>query len=162
MIILGVDPAPNSCGMAIYSTTEGRVLQSRKDMPIEDLTDKLLDFPRLFDVVVIERVQSYGISGSSLLQTSETGGRIWQTALIAGIDVFLYYRREVLRLLDVSGKGNRDSLVRQRVLEIHGGDRSVAVGKKATPGPCYGVSGDSWQALAVALAHTHSKEYVRA
>ncbi len=68
-----------------------------------------------------------------------------------GCDVAWLYRREVLRGLDVTGKGNRDSLVRQRLIEIHGGDRASAVGTKKQPGPLYGVSSHAWQALAVAV-----------
>ncbi len=62
-----------------------------------------------------------------------------------------YGSLEVLRGLDVTGKGNRDSLVRQRLIEIHGGDRASAVGTKAKPGPLYGVASHAWAALAVAV-----------
>ena len=62
------------------------------------------------------------------------------------------YRREVLRALDVTGKGNRDSLVRQRLIEMHGGERRAAMGTKKAPGPLYGVSSHAWAALAVAVA----------
>ena len=96
-------------------------------------------------------MQSYGISGGSLLQTSEVVGRLQQRALDLGLPVSLHYRRDVLRFLDVTGRGNRDSLVRMRLIEMHGGTRAAAIGLKASPGPLYGVSGHAWQALAVAL-----------
>ena len=67
------------------------------------------------------------------------------------MEVVWLYRREVLRGLDVTGKGNRDSLVRQRLIEMFGGDRKTAQGTKKEPGPLYGVASHAWQALAVAV-----------
>ena len=152
MIVLGLDPGPTNCGIALYCSDRGKVLSAQKDITVESLLLVLSD-PVVCDVVAIERVQSYGIAGASLLRTSEVVGRIWQAAKLGGYPVELYYRREVLRVLDVTGKGNRDALVRQRIIETFGGGREAAVGRKASPGPCYGVSGHAWQALAVALTH---------
>ena len=76
---------------------------------------------------------------------------LYQCASREGLDVVWLYRREVLRGLDVTGKGNRDSLVRQRLIEMFGGDRASAVGTKAKPGPLYGVASHAWAALAVAV-----------
>ena len=38
-------------------------------------------------------------------------------------------------------------------IEMHGGDKSTAIGKKYNPGPLYGVSSHAWQALGLACAH---------
>ena len=155
MVILAVDPGPETCGLVLYDVTNRRVLHSTNGMPVDNVIGLVAKWSDTLDldVVAIERVQSYGIAGASLLRTSEVVGRIWQAAVAEGVPVELYYRREVLRALDVTGKGNRDALVRQRIIETFGGDRGVAVGLKASPGPCYGVSGHAWQALGVALAH---------
>ena len=77
---------------------------------------------------------------------------LYQCASREGLEVVWLYRREILRVLDVTGKGNRDALVRQRLIEMHGGTRQAAQGLKKSPGPLYGVSGHAWQALAVAIA----------
>lgn len=152
MNVLGIDPGPSACGVVVYDTTRQRVLESSKDETVEDVVERIRASSA--GLVGIERVQSYGIAGASLLRTSEVVGRLHQAALGAGLPVVLVYRREVLRALDVTGKGNRDSLVRQRLLEIHGGDRASAVGTKKAPGPLYGVAGHAWAALAVAIAST--------
>ena len=149
MIVLGLDPGPTTCGAALYDTEDKRVLSSRKASTI-DGTMRLIDFSSA-DLVAIERVQSYGIAGASLLRTAEVGGMLHYCARSEGMEVVWLYRREVLRGLDVTGKGNRDSLVRQRLIEIHGGDRASAVGTKAKPGPLYGVASHAWAALAVAV-----------
>ena len=63
-------------------------------------------------------------------------------------------RRQVLRHLGVmSGKGSADSRVRAACIADHetpGGP--PAVGRKASPGPLYGVSSHAWQALGLVLA----------
>lgn len=151
MIVFGIDPGPESCGVAFYDTEARRTEVSRSDMPVETVLEEIRS-PAAVDLVAIERVQSYGIAGSTLLRTSEIVGRLWQQATSCRLPVLLLYRREILRVLDVTGKGNRDALVRQRLIETHGGTRQAAQGLKKSPGPLYGVSGHAWQALAVAIA----------
>jgi hypothetical protein len=163
VIVLGIDPGPTNCGAVLYNTEARRVLDAWKDLTVAECADAIesvgygkrrangLDGLHNIELVAIERVQSYGIAGASLLRTAEVGGMLHHCARSALIQVVWLYRREVLRGLDVTGKGNRDSLVRQRLIEIHGGDRASAVGTKARPGPLYGVSSHAWQALAVAV-----------
>tara|TARA_R110000824_G_scaffold76756_4_gene194447 strand:+ start:2703 stop:3176 length:474 start_codon:yes stop_codon:yes gene_type:complete len=148
-MILGMDPGPTTCGAVLYDTNSKRVISSRKALTIDGAM-RMIDFSSA-DLVAIERVQSYGIAGSSLLRTAEVGGMLHYCARSEGLDVVWLYRREVLRGLDVTGKGNRDALVRHRLIEIHGGDRASAVGLKASPGPLFGVSSHAWAALAVAV-----------
>jgi len=152
MMILGIDPGPEHCGVVVYDTKARRADVSVKDMPVASALSAIERWSAGIDLVGIERVQSYGISGGSLLRTSETVGRLWQQAVLSDLPMLLIYRREVLKVLDVSGKGSRDALVRQRLIEMHGGTRRAAQGVKKDPGPLYGVSGHAWQALAVAIA----------
>jgi len=147
VIVLAYDPGPTTCGVVWYDGA--RVLRADGKATVEQALLYLRH--RGIDHVAIERVQSYGIAGATLLATSEVVGRLQQRALDAGLPVSLHYRRDVLRCLDVTGRGSRDSLVRQRLLEAHGGTRGAAVGTKAAPGPLYGCSGHSWAALAVAV-----------
>ena len=151
MITLAFDPGPTHCGVVAYCHDRRSVTYAQKDKPVEECLHVVSSWGG-FDRVAIERVQSYGIAGSSLLRTSEVVGRLWQAAAARSIEVHLIYRREVLSALDVSGKGSRDAQVRQRLIEIFGGTRKAAVGTKKEQGPCYGVAGHAWSALAVAMA----------
>ena len=146
MIVLGIDCGPTTSGVALYDTVSRRVVLSDSAAPLPAVLD-LLRYDAI-DLVAIERVQSYGIAGASLLQTSEVVGRLWQRGLDEKLDVVLLYRREVLRALDVTGKGNRDAMVRERLIEMHPGGK----GTKRQPGPLYGVASHAWQALGVAVA----------
>jgi len=151
VIVLGIDPGPTHCGVVVYDTSPRSACFAWKALTVAEAIHVIEAYAGRAGLVAIERVQSYGIAGASLLRTAEVGGMLHQCATNLGLDVMWLYRREVLRGLDVTGKGNRDSLVRQRLIEIHGGDRASAVGTKAKPGPLYGVASHAWAALAVAV-----------
>ena len=59
-------------------------------------------------------------------------------------------------LLALRAEHDRDALVRQRMIEMHGGSRALAVGTRAQPGPLYGVTSHAWQALAVGVVALQS------
>ena len=148
-MILGIDPGPELCGVVLYDGAT--VLRAANKMPVALLLHAITKgvYGDL-GLIACERVQSYGISGASLLVTAEVYGQLMQAAHHAEVPFVGIYRRSVLRALDVTGKGSRDALVRARLIEMHGGHKDAAVGRKASPGPLYGVSGHAWQALAVA------------
>jgi len=156
--VVGIDPGPDVCGVAIYDTDHRKCVWVRNKRTVGKALDDIAREGSLQSIrltgIAIERVQSYGISGADLLRTAEVVGRLQQRAIDYALDCALIYRREVLAALDVTGKGNRDSLIRQRLIEMHGGSRRAAVGLKKEPGPLYGVSGHAWQALAVAITYT--------
>ena len=155
MIILAVDPGPQKCGAVIYDKDKKRVLQAWKARPVGELLDDITLLVKSGEVHVVacERVQSYGISGSSLLYTAETFGRVRERATLAGASWVYMTRRDVLLWLDLLGSpGNRDAAVRARMIEMHGGERSLAIGTKRAPGALYGVTSHAWQALGLAVA----------
>jgi hypothetical protein len=45
----------------------------------------------------------------------------------------------------------KDGNIRQAILDRFGG-KDQAIGRKAAPGPLYGIAGDVWAALALAIA----------
>jgi hypothetical protein len=150
MIVLAVDPGPTVCGMVLYDAVARRVVDARGAAPVFDALAYIADVRP--PTVLIERVESYGIAGASLLDTARVCGRLEQRALDCGATVRLLYRRDVCSALGVHG-GNRDAQVRERCIEAHGGSVEVAVGRKKQPGPLYGVSSHAWQALGLVLAN---------
>lgn len=158
MIILAIDPGPTSSGLVLYDAAAGVVLEARPDLSVSEAVMwlRVAELRRPQPIVAIERVQSTGQSGASLLQTSEVVGRLWQAAEAQGYPVRLVYRREVCRVLDVSG-GGKDAQVRQRMLEAHPG----GTGTKRAPGPLFGVTSHAWQALGLAYAVAHGARDAR-
>ena len=57
----------------------------------------------------------------------------------------------------IAGKATaNDSEIRKALLDRYGGER-VALGKKASPGPLWGIKADLWQALAAGIAYAEKK-----
>ena len=148
MRILAIDPGPATSGMVLY---DGRsVLQSWKAATLDEVLAEVARDG--VDLVACERVQSYGIAGSSLLQTAEVYGEIKRAAAHAGVRFVGMYRRDVLRTLKIRVRKGRDAAVRAEMIRRHGGSKRAAVGIKASPGPLYGVASHAWQALGLAVA----------
>jgi Holliday junction resolvasome RuvABC endonuclease subunit len=158
-ILVGVDPGPTTSGLVVYDVDDRKVLRSyaRADlaqvrMEIEELSGV---FGPMEGEVVCECTQA-GPPSTSVVKTTEVVGRVMERCHMARVPCHTYYRREVLQALHCARKGNKDSLVRVALIEMHGGDKRTAVGNKKNPGPLYGVSSHAWQALGVAIAHTLS------
>jgi len=152
--LLLFDPGPDHCGVVVLDTHRRWVEFADASMCLEAALR--LAHTAEVDLVVIERVASYGISGASLLETSEVVGRLQQAAELGGRSVELIYRRQVISALSATGRGTKDSLVRQALLQTfagwHGLTVKDAIGRKKTPGPLHGVSKHAWSALAVGTA----------
>jgi len=98
-------------------------------------------------VVAIESIASYGMPvGAEVFETCVWVGRFIEAC---GHPVLRVKRAEVKNFLCHSAKAN-DAIIRQRIIDLYGG-KEKAIGKKATPGPLYGIKADIWQALAVGL-----------
>jgi len=163
VIVLGIDPGPETHGAVLYDSEARRVLGSWKAIESIDLEQKLSGHdPRLLYgsfCVVIERPSAMGVIGVGVAQ--HMLDTAWTAGALAGVigevhalSVKTMTRREVLRHLGVlSGSGSADSRVRAACIADHetpGGP--PAVGRKAAPGPLYGVSSHAWQALGLVLA----------
>jgi hypothetical protein len=106
----------------------------------------------LDDVVAIEMIASYGMAvGCEVFETCVWIGRFMeQFGGEGGLPSVRVFRRDVKTHLCNSAKA-KDANIRQALIDRFGG--SAAIGKKATPGPLYGVAGDVWAALAVAVTY---------
>lgn len=163
--ILAIDPGSEQSAWLIYE--DGHPVQGEFGiLPNEELLGWLRDgawtspagLVRIPSVVVIETIEPrYGVlMGWSTLDTARWIGRFQEAA--HPLPVVLLKRSDILRHLGVvtsPRKGEKrvsaDSGVRQALTDRFGGD--VAVGRKATPGPLYGVGSHVWSALSVAVSY---------
>ena len=100
--------------------------------------------------VVIEQIESYGMPvGREVFETVRWAGRFEQAA--DPIPVVLLTRRVVKLYLTGSPRAN-DGNVRMALIDRFGG-KEAAIGRKAAPGPLYGITKDAWSALAIAVTH---------
>jgi len=105
------------------------------------------------DAVVIEQIKSYGKSvGEDVFETVWWTGRFFDRAAGRFIRTEMVPRRNVKMYL-CNSMSAKDSDIRQRLIDIYGGTggREKAIGRKASPGPLYGIKRDEWQALALAV-----------
>ncbi|HEU4571621.1 MAG TPA: hypothetical protein VFR93_02970 [Candidatus Limnocylindrales bacterium] len=102
------------------------------------------------DLVVIEKVESYGMAvGAEVFDTVLWAGRFAEAA--HPVPVVLLPRRAVKLALCGDSRA-KDASIRQALIDRFGG--SAAIGRKAAPGPLYGISRDVWAALAIAVTYS--------
>lgn len=155
-ILVGIDPGPATSGLVVYllgPSGPGRVVRAYASADIVQVRSEISLASEVDGEVVVECTQA-GPPSTAVVKTTEIVGRILERCEVAGIPCHPYYRREVLQALGCARKGNKDSLVRLAMIELHGGDRRTAIGTKRQPGPLYGVTSHAWQALGLIAAHT--------
>lgn len=143
--ILAIDPGTTESGWVILDD-DGTPLEfgkSSNDAVLGSVYDCAGNFR-----VVVEMVASYGMSvGAEVFETC-----VWIGRFVEASDGFAerIYRRDVkLHLCGVTNA--KDGNIRQALIDRFGPGKAAAIGLKATPGPLYGMSGDMWQALALAV-----------
>lgn len=111
------------------------------------LHDPSIDGNVNVDTLAIEMVASYGMAvGAEVFETCVWIGRFTEAWSPTPTRV---YRKDVKMHLCGQTRA-KDGNVRQALIDRFGG-KDKAIGKKASPGVCYGMAGDVWQALALAV-----------
>lgn len=104
---------------------------------------------------VIEMIASYGMAvGAEVFNTCVWIGRFYQACEGS---IYLYYRKDIKMHLCGQTRA-KDPNVRQALIDKFGPGEEKAIGKKKTPGPLYGVAGDVWAALAIAVSFAERPE----
>ena len=157
MRLIAIDPGTTESAWVVYepfpSSMIGRVLAHGHE-PNSDVLWSLRNNEHDADALTIEKIASYGMAvGAEVFDTCIWIGRFdeaWATSSIPHRrPARLVYRRDVK--LHLCGQSRaKDPNVRQAILDLYGG-KAAAMGRKAARGPLYGVSGDVWSALAVAI-----------
>lgn len=100
-------------------------------------------------VLAIEMVASYGMPvGAEVFETCVFIGRMLEAWKGEAIRV---YRKDVKMFLCGRTAGVTDAVIRQRLIDLYGPGKAVAIGTVKNRGPLHGITGDEWQALALAL-----------
>jgi len=155
VIILGCDPGEKKSGVVLFDSTNQRVVWA-KEHDVTDLETYLWHAEKP-DCIVCENIVPMGVPFSSNLRA--TCRHIDRLELIAEQRAFQWVfitRNQVKVTLCGRCKGVKDANVSCAVQERFGG-RKAAIGTKLEPGPCHGVIGHCWQALAAVLAATDPK-----
>lgn len=153
MRILAVDPGNTHSGWVIYDTETKRPVLFGKDEN-KHLRHRIdTHYRSAADHMAIEMIASYGMAvGKSVFDTCVWIGRFIE---VWGADrpYERVYRKDVK--MHVCGQARaKDANIRQALIDMYpadGGGKVPQVGTKNNPGPLYGMSGDMWAALGVAV-----------
>lgn len=146
-MLVAIDPGTWESGV-VKIRHDGRI--ESEVMENRDLLDMLKGCSHTWEIV-IEMLHPQGRTNIGR-ETFET--LVWVGRFMEGADRcrVIRVRRDDLRYHWCQDAGANDAAVRQAVLD-HFGDKSVAIGTKASPGPLYGVKSHCWQALALGVAY---------
>jgi hypothetical protein len=155
--ILAIDPGPKESAYVLYE--DGRYVEGAK-VPNLILTGILLgwkDTSFISTHVAIEMIACYGMSvGAEVFETCTWIGRYEQLCESLGIPHSRIFRQQVKLHLCRSVRA-KDGNIRQAILDRFGPGKELAIGTKKNKGPLYGVAGDVWAALAVAITYADTK-----
>jgi hypothetical protein len=140
---LAIDPGTTESGWVLFD--EGRVFDCGI-APNADMLEHIRSVPPSGQRrLAIEMIASYGMAvGREVFETCVWIGR-FQQAWFDPEAVRLIYRKDVKLHLCGSPRA-KDPNIRQALIDLLG-----PPGKKASPGPTYGVSSHAWAALGVAV-----------
>ena len=145
MIILGIDPGPKESAFVYY---DGNHIIAHDYRLNEDILSLFNLTPPEHDTVVIEWIEGYGLTvGKETFETCYWVGRFTEAACGAH-----RIGRKAIKSHLCNTTQARDRDIRMALI-----DKLGEPGTKKKPGPTYGIVGDEWAALAVAItwAETH-------
>jgi hypothetical protein len=151
-IVYGIDPGPVQS--AWLRLEDGRPVDFAIAPNEQFLAAARTDWDRC--TVVIEKVESFGMSvGAEVFETVFWSGRFAE-AIEQGRGKVVRLGRLKVKLALCHDSRAKDSNIRQALIDRFGG--ATAIGKKAQPGPLYGISKDVWSALAIAVTYADEQE----
>lgn len=154
--LLAIDPGSEESGWVEYGLDHGELIAFGKT-DNHELKDRVEQCAADDDceMLAIEMIVNYGKPvGKTTFAALVWIGRFieaWETVGQREEPVELISRQQVKRKLMGGNMRATDSQVRARVIRLYAPTEREAIGLKATPGPLYGVTADTWQALALAV-----------
>lgn len=141
--VVAIDPGYQQTAIVVW---DGERILWCEIVPNADVLPAIHVLAEEHKNVAIERMACYGRPvGREVLETCEWIGRMMETAIRAGAEVTLIYRRDVVLHLCNSCRGVKDSHVRQALIDKHG-----PIGSAKSRGTLYPLKKDLWAAMAVA------------
>ena len=151
MRIVGLDPGCHQTAWTIYAggkPVEFGKVENRRILELLKAGEK---FKHGDDLLAIEMIASYGMAvGKEVFDTCLYVGRFLEAWEDRGGKARLVFRKEV-KLHFCETTRATDSNIRASMIDRFGPGKEAAIGTKKAPGPLYGIKGDEWSALAVAI-----------
>ena len=153
--ILAIDPGPERSAWVEYA--RGKVVGMGLDSNWQTIA--IVKGSCGVARLAVEMVACYGMPvGSEVFETCVWAGRFVEAFDTQCHDHAKYYVYRTDVKMHLCGNTRaKDSNVRQALIDKFGPGKEKAIGKKATPGPLYGVKKDIWAALAVAVTFDETR-----
>lgn len=153
MRVMSIDPGTAESAWIVLDA--GRPVSFGK-YPNENLINLVRSKPARH--LVVEMIASYGMPvGEDVFLTCVVIGRLIE----AWSGAHALMKRQAVKLHLCNSPRANDATIRQALIDRFGG-KTKAIGSKKQPGPLYGVKGDIWQALAVAVTWSDQQAKGRA
>jgi hypothetical protein len=152
--ILAIDPGPTESAFVLYDRGSVKAFGKRVNAEVLDILNyqptQTIDGEDV--TLVIEQIAAMGMAvGAEVFETCFWSGRfaeLWSHTLGKWDRI----KRHQVKIHLCGSMKAKDANIRQALIDKFGG-KDAAIGKKKNPGPLYGISGDVWQALAVAVTY---------
>ncbi len=143
LTVFAIDPGPTE---SAYAYWDGSMVQDFGKVPNDKILSLIEEQQNEKIQTYIEMIASYGMAvGKEVFETCVWIGRFSERANMCDQTANLVYRKAVKMHLCGSMKAKDANII--QALKDRFGDK----GTKASPGVFYGVSGDVWQAIALAV-----------
>lgn len=148
MIVLGIDPGPETSGVVWFNAPARKVYWADQQMDNRELIGLLRSDVQAsnFACECIEAM--YAHVGKETVRTIRFCGAIEEAVTSRGQEIAMLSPQEVKKRVCGTASA-KDPAVRQALIDLLG-----PPGTKKNPGPTFGVSKHAWRALAVAVAAT--------
>jgi hypothetical protein len=139
--VIAIDPGPTESALVVW---DGAEVQELHYAPNDEILARLQTLRASDSPCVIEMIASYGMSvGAEVFETCVWSGRFMEAY---GAERVHRIPRLKVKLHLCHDSRAKDSNIRAALI-----DRFGKPGTKRNPGALYGVSGDLWASLAVAV-----------
>lgn len=152
MSILAIDPGPEYSAFVLR--TDSGAFPYRGKVPEGEIYG-IIDRTKP-GIVVVEHLQCFGMAvGAEVFETAYNIGSIRKYCALLEVPFGKIFRGNVKMHICQSMRAT-DANIRRAILDRFGGEKA-AIGRKQEPGPLYGISGDMWSALAIAITWSETK-----
>lgn len=151
MRVLGVDPGPSQTAYVLLDDPCVVEFATLDNLLFKGQLRRLWS---LSDHMAIEMIASYGMAvGREIFETCMWIGRYVELWDFLGAGSTFVYRADVKMHL-CKNNSAKDANIRAALIDRFGPGKDKAIGLKKTPGPLFGISGDEWAALGVAVTYS--------
>ena len=157
MRIYAIDPGPERSALVVYSPVGGVLghdTVTNSAMLVILHSEAVAD-----DVLVVEQIAAMGMAvGAEVFETCFWSGRFVECWLRTKAVVWDRVKRHQVKTHLCNSMRAKDANIRQAIIDRFGPGKLAAIGTKARHGPLYGIHGDEWAALAVALTWADTRK----